>query len=81
MFLASRYCAKEAFAKAMGTGVGKAFSFQDLQVMNDEAGKPVLQYSEKLGSWMRANRFTALLSLSDETHYVMATVIFEQQDY
>lgn len=39
-FLAGRFSAKEAYAKARGTGIGKAVSFQDLSVLNDPAGRP-----------------------------------------
>lgn len=39
-FLAGRWAAKEAFAKAYGTGFGKLLSFHDLEVANDELGKP-----------------------------------------
>lgn len=39
-FLAGRFSAKEALAKAMGTGIGKELSFQDMAVHNDEKGRP-----------------------------------------
>ena len=38
-YLAGRWSAKEAFSKAMGTGIGK-LSFQDLEVLNNERGAP-----------------------------------------
>lgn len=40
-FLAGRFTAKEAFAKANGTGIG-SLSFQHIEVISDEAGKPCL---------------------------------------
>jgi len=39
-YCAKRFAAKEAFAKALGTGIGKTVSFQDLTVRNNENGKP-----------------------------------------
>lgn len=39
-FLAGRYAAKEAFAKAYGTGIGSAVSFQSLTVLPNELGQP-----------------------------------------
>ena len=39
-YLAGRWSAKEAFSKAMGTGIGK-LGFQDLEVLNDEKGAPI----------------------------------------
>lgn len=75
LYIATRYCAKEAFSKAMGTGVGEHFSFQDLSVLNQGAGQPVLVYSEKLRLWLESKRAFAQVSISDEQHYAMATVI------
>lgn len=42
-FLAGRFSAKEAYAKARGTGLGKFLSLQDISIINDEFGKPVLR--------------------------------------
>lgn len=39
-FLAGRFSAKEAYSKALGTGIGKKVSFKDLEILNDELGKP-----------------------------------------
>lgn len=43
-FLAGRFAAKEAFAKALGTGIGKDCSFQDIEVLPNEDGKPLLYF-------------------------------------
>lgn len=75
LFVATRYCAKEAFSKAMGTGVGAQFSFQDLSVLNSDSGAPVLVYSERLENWLQSRRAQAKISISDEQSYVMSTVI------
>lgn len=75
LYLATRYCAKEAFAKAMGTGVGEKFSFQDLSVLNEPSGQPILVYSEKLRLWLESKRAFAKVSISDEQNYAMSTVI------
>ncbi|MDG4657913.1 holo-ACP synthase [Ectobacillus antri] len=40
-FVAGRFAAKEAYAKAVGTGIGKEVSFLDIEILNDEKGKPV----------------------------------------
>ncbi|KIL52201.1 holo-ACP synthase [Jeotgalibacillus soli] len=42
-FLAGRFAAKEAYAKAAGTGIGAALSFQDIEIVKDELGKPSIQ--------------------------------------
>ncbi|BET26044.1 holo-[acyl-carrier protein] synthase [Limnobacter thiooxidans] len=75
LYVATRFCAKEAFSKAMGTGIGAQFSFQDLSVLNDELGRPLLSYSERLSGWLESRRAFAKVSISDEQHYVMSTVI------
>ena len=51
-YLAGRWSAKEAFSKAMGTGIGK-LGFQDLEVLNNERGALILvshRFSGKIGS-------------------------------
>jgi holo-[acyl-carrier protein] synthase len=41
-YLAGRFAAKEAYAKALGTGIGAELSFQDIEVINHSSGKPIL---------------------------------------
>ncbi len=45
--LAGRFAAKEAIAKALGTGFGKALSWLDIEITNDENGKPIATLSRK----------------------------------
>lgn len=74
-YLAKRFAAKEAFSKAMGCGIGHAFSFQDLAVLNEENGAPQLEYSSRLHLWLTERKLRAKISLSDEHRFAMATVI------
>ncbi len=74
-YVATRYCTKEAFSKAMGTGVGQSFSFQDVSVLNGEKGQPILVYSESLALWLKSKSAFAKVSISDEQNYAMSTVI------
>ncbi len=77
-YCAKRFAAKEAFAKALGTGIGKMVSFQDLTIRNNENGKPYFIPSEKLRLYlMDKNIKRAHLSLSDEKHNAVAFVILE----
>ncbi|MGF3076989.1 holo-ACP synthase [Facklamia sp. P12955] len=39
IYLAGRFCAKEAYVKAMGTGIGH-LKFSDISIINDERGRP-----------------------------------------
>ena len=70
-YLAGRWSAKEAFSKAMGTGIGK-LGFQDLEVLNSERGAPYFSKSPFSGKvW---------LSISHTDQFVIASVILEE-DY
>ena len=70
-YLAGRWSAKEAFSKAMGTGIGK-LRFQDLEILNNERGAPYFSKSPLSGKvW---------LSISHTDQFVTASVILEE-DY
>ena len=77
-FCAKRFAAKEAFSKALGTGIGKVVSFQDLTVRNNENGKPQFIPSEKLRLYLLEKGIKqAHLSISDESQNAVAFVILE----
>ena len=68
-YLAGRWSAKEAFSKAMGTGIGK-LTFQDLEVLNNERGAPYFSQAPFSGKiW---------LSISHTDQFVTASVILEE---
>lgn len=46
-FVAGRFAAKEAFSKALGTGIGKDCSFQQIEILKNDAGAPVLWFNKK----------------------------------
>ena len=77
-YLATRFAAKEAAAKALGTGFGEIVGYKSIEVENDESGKPSLNFSG--GASQLANRkqvTNVFVSLSDEKHYVVAMVVLE----
>lgn len=77
-FLAKRFAAKEAAAKALGTGIGRGVSWQQMQIEHDELGAPLLVchgYSLQLLEQRLITR--CWLSISDEQDYACATVILE----
>ena len=45
-FLAKKFCAKEAFSKALGTGIGRGINFSDITISNDILGKPIIFLSD-----------------------------------
>lgn len=72
---AGRFAAKEAFVKALGTGFGKDVSWLDIEILNNENGKPEIHLSaaltKKLGST------TCFLSISHCQSYATAVAILE----
>lgn len=77
-FLAKRFAAKEAAVKALGTGIGNGISWQHIEVTNDKLGAPRLTFSGEFASRCEARGIvSAVVSISDEQHYAVATVILE----
>jgi holo-[acyl-carrier protein] synthase len=77
-YLATRFAAKEAVAKACGTGIGAELGFHSMQIDNDDSGKPVLRFLEGAkGLVERLQIRNAQISLSDERHYVVAMALLE----
>jgi holo-[acyl-carrier protein] synthase len=74
-FLAKRFAAKEAFAKAFGTGVRPPALLPAIAVTHDADGKPGLKFYGPLAEATRS--LTAHLSISDEAEYAVAYVILE----
>ena len=80
-YFAKRYAAKEACAKALGTGFTKGIVWKDIEIMNDMNGKPYINlYNNALRRLKEISNkeCNILLSLSDEKNYSIANVsIFE----
>ncbi len=77
-YLAKRFAAKEAFTKALGTGIHAPANWHGVWVKNLSSGKPVLEFSEPLTHLLRARKIhSSHLSLTDERGIAMATVILE----
>ena len=73
-----RFAAKEAVAKACGTGIGAELGFHDMQIEHDAQGKPLLRFLESANALVqRLQVRNALISLSDERHYVVAMAVLE----
>ena len=77
-YLATRFAAKEATAKALGTGIGEQFGFHSVQIDHDDQGKPKLKFlDDGLDLIARLKISNAMISLSDEKNYVVARVVLE----
>lgn len=77
-FLAKRFAAKEAFGKALGTGLRAPAGLHTIGVAHDALGKPVYVLGEALAQQVQAMKLTSHLSLSDEREYVVAVAILER---
>ena len=77
-YLAKRFAAKEAFTKALGTGIHAPANWHGVWVINLRSGKPQLEYSPALASLLEARGICrSHLSLSDQREVACATVILE----
>jgi holo-[acyl-carrier protein] synthase len=77
-YLAKRFAAKEAFTKALGTGIHAPANWHGVWVRNLPSGKPVLEFSDKLTKLLQQRKILhSHLSLTDERGIAMATVILE----
>ncbi|MEP1470261.1 MAG: holo-ACP synthase [Halieaceae bacterium] len=74
--LAKRFAAKEAVAKALGTGIGRGVSWQDIRVHHDDNGAPLVELNGgALEACMRRGGDSIALSISDEAEYVLAFAV------
>jgi len=77
-FLAKRFAAKEAFAKALGTGLRGPATFQNIGVTHDDLGKPVLDIAGELQTLLDSKGIRFMhLSVSDEKNLAAAFVVLE----
>ncbi len=67
-FLAGRFAVKEAYAKALGSGIGGTVAFNEISCLNDSRGKPSI-----------VNDGRAHVSISHSEAYAMAMVVLETQ--
>ncbi len=69
-YLAARYAAKEAYSKALGTGIGKKVTFKEIEISTNASGAPFF-------SNIKYSGISAHLSLSHEYPYSIAYVVLE----
>ena len=78
-FYAKRFAAKEALSKALGTGIRKGFSFKDIEIINDNYGKPTILLKGGVAKYLKKKinnkKYNIYLSLSDDKPWAQATVI------
>lgn len=75
-YLAKRFAAKEAVAKALGTGIGRGLSWQQISTYKDSYGAPHIELTGfALERLQQLGATRCLLSLSDERDYALAFVV------
>ena len=79
-FLAKRFAAKEAAAKALGTGFADGITWKHINIHNDNKCAPVMTFTHKAREYADTLGVTDIhLSISDEKHYAVAFVILEKR--
>ena len=75
---AKRFAAKEAFSKALGTGISKGIKFNQIVVLNEKNGKPFIKLIENtkinVEKKLKKKNYKIVLSLTDEDKYAVAFV-------
>lgn len=78
LFLAKRFAAKEAVSKALGTGIARGVSWQHIEIVKDENGRPLVELSAGAADRAKALAIEHVhLSYSDEKEYIVAFVVAE----
>jgi len=76
---AARYAAKEALFKALGTGYRYGFAFREIEVLNDDLGKPEIEVHGKVFQFLKENHIVQIhLSLSHTKDNAVAYVVLEK---
>lgn len=82
-YFAKRFAAKEALAKALGTGFREKLNFKDIEILNNDLGKPYYFISRKIRNIIsrkfKVKKFELFLSISDENDYSVAFAILQTQ--
>ena len=84
-YFSKKFAAKESFSKALGTGFRKGLNFKDVEILNDNLGKPYFRLNNKTKKivlkTLKVKNFDIFLSISDEKEYSIAfTIIQEKND-
>ena len=81
-FYSKRFAAKESFAKALGTGFRNGLNFKDVDVLNNDLGKPYYLKNIKIKQFIKKikkiDNFELFLSISDEKDYSVAFTIIQK---
>ncbi len=84
IYFSKKFAAKESFSKALGTGFRKGLNFKDIEILNDDLGKPYYRLNNKtkkiVSKKLKVNNFDLFLSISDEREYSIAFTIIQTKN-
>ena len=74
LHFAGRFAAKESYSKSIGTGISKDFAWKDIEILNDEKGKPCIHHTKE----NEFSKFAFNVSISHTDEYACAVVTCEE---
>lgn len=77
-YLATRFSAKEAFSKAIGTGMRLPMTWRSCEIAKAPSGKPEIVLHGALKVWFEERQLTAHVSVTDEADYAASFVVIEK---
>ncbi len=77
-FLAKRFAVKEAFVKALGTGIRDNVHWRKMYIEHDDKGKPLLKFAAEFAEEIHADKLDVHISISDEKKYVVAHALITE---
>ena len=84
IYFSKKFAAKESFSKALGTGFRKGLNFKDIEILNDNFGKPYFRLNNKVNKiilkTLKVKNFDIFLSISDEKEYSVAFTIIQAKN-
>ncbi|WP_440923778.1 holo-ACP synthase [Candidatus Pelagibacter sp.] len=84
IYFSKKFAAKESFSKALGTGFRKGLNFKDVEILNDNLGKPYFRLNDKtkkiILKTLKVKNFDIFLSISDEKEYSIAFTIIQAKN-
>jgi holo-[acyl-carrier protein] synthase len=79
-YLATRFSAKEAFAKAIGLGMRMPMTWRACEIIKTANGKPQIRLHGALAEWFDRHGLQAHVSVSDELDYASSFVVVEYKE-
>ena len=84
IYFSKKFAGKESFSKALGTGFRKGLNFKDIEILNDDLGKPYYKLNNKtkkiISKTLKVKNFNIFLSISDEKEYSVAFTIIQTEN-